>query len=277
MSSATFARCGSSSEISAPDCPCLLELERRGQQLRRALDEREALALDELRGNVLAVVLRQRRLGIEQIDLRRRAGHEEIDDALGPGRELQRSRPAAVGSRRLLGEHDVVHQRRQRQAADAERGLLEEMAARDGAQRSRSCMAVWRSSHCGVTALVLTASLDSAATACVDHRSHARSVCGSHVRRTVLFRHRLVQIQQHVRDHRPGRQLGDRRRRARGSARAPARTATTRRSSSAGLASRERTSLMPNAARDRARPARRLGRSSALRQRARRPRTTPDR
>src|SRR5262249_49142404 len=43
-----------------------LELEWRGQQLRRALDEGEALAFDEFLWNVFAVVLGQRRLRIEE-------------------------------------------------------------------------------------------------------------------------------------------------------------------------------------------------------------------
>ena len=71
-----------------------LELERRAEQLRRALDEREALALDELVGDVLAVVLRQLRLGIEEIELRRRAGHEEVDDALRPAARTCEPPPA---------------------------------------------------------------------------------------------------------------------------------------------------------------------------------------
>jgi hypothetical protein len=72
--------------------PVLLELKRRAEQLRGAFDEREALALDVLRRNVLPVVLGQRRLGIEQIELRRRTRHEEIDDAFGSRRELQAGR-----------------------------------------------------------------------------------------------------------------------------------------------------------------------------------------
>src|SRR4029453_18505545 len=55
-----------------------LELERRGQELRRAFDEREALALDQLLGNVLSVVLGQRRLGFEEIELRAGAGEEGL-------------------------------------------------------------------------------------------------------------------------------------------------------------------------------------------------------
>ena len=82
-------------------------------------------------GNVLAVVLGQRRLGIEQIDLRRRAGHEQVDDAL---RLRGKSSLAASGGRALASQRRLVDQRGQREAADAEGGLLEEMAARDGAE-----------------------------------------------------------------------------------------------------------------------------------------------
>ena len=90
----------------------LLEPERRAQQFRPPLDEREPLALDELLRDVLPVVVHQRRLGIEQVDLRRRAGHEEIDDPFGPGREVQGPRCALI---QRLRPHDVAHQRGQRQ------------------------------------------------------------------------------------------------------------------------------------------------------------------
>ena len=116
----------------------LLERERRAEQARRALDEREPLSLrNELRGNLLAVVLLQRRLVVEQIELRRRARHEQIDDVLRLRREVRRARapsglrpPAAANSRSSSSA-------RQRHAADAEAGLLEEMAARDVAKSVR--------------------------------------------------------------------------------------------------------------------------------------------
>ena len=70
----------------------LLERERRSEQPRRSLDEREPLAFrDELRRNLLAVVLLQRRLVVEQIELRRRAGHEQINDVLRLRREVRRA------------------------------------------------------------------------------------------------------------------------------------------------------------------------------------------
>ena len=83
-----------------------LERERRPEQPRRALDEGEALALrNELRRDLLAVELLQRRLVVEEIELRRRAGHEEIDDLLRLRREVrrarrERSRPACCAKSR---------------------------------------------------------------------------------------------------------------------------------------------------------------------------------
>ena len=132
MSSATFARLGSSSGDLRSRLSVFLELEWRGQQLRRALDESESLAFDELLGNVLAVVLGQRRLGIEEVDLRRRAGHEQIDDPFDLGREMERAPRRRLTLRRR--EEHAVHQRSEREAADAERGLLEKVPARHHSQ-----------------------------------------------------------------------------------------------------------------------------------------------
>ena len=113
--------------------PVPLELERRAEQLRRALDEREPLALDQLLGDVLAVVLRQLRLGIEQIELRRRAGHEQVDDALRLRREVER-----VGRRRATAcaSSGVVDQSEASARPPMPNdGLFEEVAASDGAER----------------------------------------------------------------------------------------------------------------------------------------------
>ena len=93
ISSACFCRLGSSSEISAPDWPCCLNVEGRAEQARRALDEREALAFgDEPFGISWPSYLLQQRLVVEQIELRRRAGHEQVDDLLGLRREVRPDR-----------------------------------------------------------------------------------------------------------------------------------------------------------------------------------------
>src|SRR5690606_31206532 len=78
-----------------------------------------------------AVVLPQERLVVEQIELRRRAGHEEVDDLLRLRREVRTDtmsdRGRGVLSRR--GEQPLVEQRRERDAAQAEAGLAEEVSA----------------------------------------------------------------------------------------------------------------------------------------------------
>ena len=113
-----------------------LEVERRTEEPRRSLDEREPLPLrNEFSRYLLAVVLLQRGLVVEQIELRGRPGHEQIDDVLRLGREVRRPRhERSVG---LLCEQPVVDERRQRQPSDAESGLPEKMPPCDGAKNIR--------------------------------------------------------------------------------------------------------------------------------------------
>jgi hypothetical protein len=56
------------------------EFERRTKHFRHAFDEGESFALEEFIRAILSVEPDQRRLVIEQIKLRRRAGHMQIDD-----------------------------------------------------------------------------------------------------------------------------------------------------------------------------------------------------
>ena len=128
-SSTCFERCGSRSESFGAGLAVARELERRAEQLRRAFDEREAFAFDDVFGDGLAVVLIQLRLGIEEIELRRGAGHEQVDDALRARGEVR-----ADGGGVARREEAVVEQRRERERTDAEAALLEEVAARDVAQ-----------------------------------------------------------------------------------------------------------------------------------------------
>ena len=63
----------------------LRELERRAGEGRRRLVARHAgepLAHADAGREVLAVHLDEQRLVVEQVELRRPAGHEQIDDAL---------------------------------------------------------------------------------------------------------------------------------------------------------------------------------------------------
>ena len=114
--------------------PALLELVRRAQQLGMPLDEREPLVLQQLVGAGLHVVLDQLRLVVEQVLLRRRAGHVQVDDALGPRRELRRldgqrdCRVAPAAAACALARQE----RAQRDRAHAGLAVLEEMPARLG-------------------------------------------------------------------------------------------------------------------------------------------------
>ena len=62
---------------------------------------------------------------IAEIELRRRAGHEQVDHALGPCRMVQPGRRPP--RRSLRCRHDArIQQRRQRKSTQSEIGLLQE-------------------------------------------------------------------------------------------------------------------------------------------------------
>ena len=90
MSSTTSARCGSISESSAPHCPCRANLNRGPSTAASGPDERIALPADDRRRQRLALELRQLGLVVEQVELARRTGHEEMDDPLRLRREVRR-------------------------------------------------------------------------------------------------------------------------------------------------------------------------------------------
>ena len=100
----------------------------RAQQFGGAFNKGEALAFNDIFRDRLAVVLDQRRLVIEHIKLRRRAGHEEIDNALGFRREVRRFRGDGIHGG--LTKQAVVQQRTKGQRTDAESRLLKKMASR---------------------------------------------------------------------------------------------------------------------------------------------------
>ena len=109
------------------------ELAARAQQLGVALDEGEPLALDERLRERLAVELLQLRLVVEQLELAGPAGHEQVDDALGLGREMRRPRARAD----LADRADRSPRRASSASSDASAiepsptpQLAEEMAAR---------------------------------------------------------------------------------------------------------------------------------------------------
>ena len=77
------------------------ELELGAEQLRVGLDERGAIALDQLRRRQRAVELGELRLVVEQLQVAGRAGHEEEQDPLGLRcimRRLRRQRIEAAAA-----------------------------------------------------------------------------------------------------------------------------------------------------------------------------------
>ena len=104
ISSIVDARFGSRLLTWTPPLPVLLELEGRRQQTAR-----RALGSKVHRRGPLSLVLQQRRLRIEHIELRRSAHHEEHDIVFRFWREigeLRSDRRAEGAARRLLfGKH----------------------------------------------------------------------------------------------------------------------------------------------------------------------------
>src|SRR5579864_2582663 len=100
----------------------------RAQQQWSALDESESFAFHQVGRNRLPVVLVQLRLVVEQIQLRRRAGHEQVNHALGLWREMR-----LLGGQRisLSSQRPGVEQRAQRQRSNAEAALAEKVPPRD--------------------------------------------------------------------------------------------------------------------------------------------------
>src|SRR2546427_178771 len=107
------------------------ELELGSEQRGVRIDERGAVAFDELFGRRFAVPFLQRRFVIEQFEVARRAGHEEVNDALGLGGELRLLRREWTRERRGRGPAIFTKERAERDGAEADAALLEEPAARD--------------------------------------------------------------------------------------------------------------------------------------------------
>src|SRR3569833_4412459 len=88
---------------------------RRRQEQRHTKEEDKAHALDERFRNRLSIELRQLRLVIEQIHLRRAASHIEVDHPLRLRRKVQ----ARIGGSRL-----PLEQGSERRAPNAEPGRI---------------------------------------------------------------------------------------------------------------------------------------------------------
>ena len=141
MSSAIFAVCGSSSLSHAPDLPCCANLKIDGAtgkaRLRRDVMPVSRWPMRMESGSSVPCRFCQLRLVVEQVDLRRRAGLEQVDDALGLRREVRQAGQAAGCRVGVLGK-----QRGQRRDADAGAGSAEEMPARDAVASDRIFIAL---------------------------------------------------------------------------------------------------------------------------------------
>ena len=145
MSSATVARCGKIVLISWPLLPQRLKrmLRSEADQLR-PLELGDRHALGERLGHRLAVHLGQRRLVVERLQVRRAAGHVEIDDPLDLGREVQRMDHAAPALGMARGdagrlrvgpaEQARVEQRGECQRAEPGRRAAQKRAAMNASQ-----------------------------------------------------------------------------------------------------------------------------------------------
>src|SRR5205809_5064406 len=114
----------------------LPELAPRAEQLRAvaAAHEREAFALDERLRNRLTVQLDESGFVIEEFELARSAGHEEVNDVFRARLEMRRTRRHRIGDgfRRRAEEFSFTQQGRERDAAQAHRAAAEKVTAGEG-------------------------------------------------------------------------------------------------------------------------------------------------
>ena len=105
MSSTIFAVYGSSSLTQVPACPCCANVNAdfATGSVRLPHRLRDALPLANGVGNLRALELRETRLVVERLELRRPAGLVQEDDALGLWREVgQRAQPTCLRIARVL-------------------------------------------------------------------------------------------------------------------------------------------------------------------------------
>ena len=152
MSSISAAVCGNRSVTSMPAWPCLRCLYGEG----RIFPSRRLrpLAFTKL-GHALAGVFVQRRLGVERVDVRRPAVHEQEDEVLGPRREVRRlgrERVAVIGQRWRGGEQAGVAQHGgEADGAEPAADAGEDVAAGDGALIAHSVVNQLVLNHDGTT------------------------------------------------------------------------------------------------------------------------------
>ena len=116
------------------------KLERRPDQRQRRLvagHRGEPLAPPDRLRQLGAMLFDQRRLGIEQVELRRAAALEQINDALGLGREVRSAHHTAAGRR--TGQRARLEQAAQRDAAQPHAERIEETAPAHPDGRFKPC------------------------------------------------------------------------------------------------------------------------------------------
>src|SRR5215467_16210955 len=101
---------------------------RRSQQLGGAAGESKAPAAQKLRRTILAVAAHQLRLVIEHVQVRRRTGHVQVDDALGPPWKMRPPRRHRIDLRALGSGNLVSLKKGKSQATNANRAIPKEMA-----------------------------------------------------------------------------------------------------------------------------------------------------
>ena len=112
-----------------------VDAQQIGRILGEAVHEGEALALHPGGGDGLAVQLLQFGFGFPQLELARSAGHEQVDDVLGFGCDVQLFEGR---SPRCRTEQRITREKgSQRRLAETHAASLEEMTAGDMAWRAR--------------------------------------------------------------------------------------------------------------------------------------------
>ena len=107
------------------------ELKARTEYGGVRADERIALAVDDRGREGLAFKLRELGLIIEELELRRGAGHEEVDDRLGLRGVVGQTRAHAGAGGRETPHRAVGDEGGEGDLADADTAILEEVATGD--------------------------------------------------------------------------------------------------------------------------------------------------
>ena len=137
MSSTILAVCGSSSLTHMPHLPCWANLNfdgATGKPRLAAGHGGEPLALADRVGQVLVEALVHLRLVVAQVHLRRAAVHVQVDDRFALGGKCGKPGSGGMDAGRFAGARPAqfASEHGQREAAEAQAGVAEELAAVEG-------------------------------------------------------------------------------------------------------------------------------------------------